>query len=861
MAGYFLLQSSITDDTVFATALLQLGVINSQISYASVSLVCPYVDNYIPTIQGTLLPQVNQNQPTYGYQLPSGYTILDPNTTIIYVSQQVTLTLNLGTNNSLTLKLQQALGSTNSYEVMSLLGAANVFEFNGDYGYTFSQLSSGASAGITQTSSVDMINGSSITTYYITVEAPALGIIPPAVMSATVDYTANQQSFNVTIQEPQGDLPSSPVPVTFTFSGATGTMCTGAFFIGTGTTPIGMQAIFANGFSFPTITNSAANLPEFISYANSSGYNMTFKGTFYPGMGTQTVILVPLLQTMTVMYVMPDKVTFPTSYIPRGIVQSSSITEAGASYTYEANTNNYHPTSDPYSGSNFEIHQIPGYTSYYSVTLNGATMTNLANETSSNNVQSTTIPKMIATYSSPAQVVNITYIAQAATLTLNFNFVQYSNLPQSQTTSSTLAAQQVYTGYTGTPIYASQLQGGTGIGQSVTAITMWQPPAGSENHLASINGVTPATSFRVSNITFGWNTPAYLTPLTFSGTYAAGNQVLNFNYSPDLLQANIEFIVVRGTIPNPTGIVAYGENQQTYLVSNLSQYIPAGYALLDSSQNNINITFGTEADVSYDNGATFQDPTPQIIEIPIVSTTPYFIPISNLAGSFTATSLQATGNLFGVAATGTYNLSATPNHVWVNRPGFVALPSLTFSSNSSQHKCHMRIQGWLGTNLFIAGAIDPDYRITGSVLFNQTPGSFQGIMVNSRITGTFEMSDGSSGSFNSSLNNGTLIWNDGTICTWNGNAFQVTTPGTAATTTTAAVLPITTTWIFSVQLGHGCMNIQGSTTGWTNGMAIWDTSVCQCQRTPTDPRIQNTLILRVGVHEEGIATDFRPFQR
>jgi hypothetical protein len=209
-------------------------------------------------------------------------------------------------------------------------------------------------------------------------------------------------------------------------------------------------------------------------------------------------------------------------------------------------------------------------------------------------------------------------------------------------------------------------------------------------------------------------------------------------------------------------------------------------------------------------------------------------------------SVAVSGTLFGNNISGNYVNNSTDERTWFYNSG-TNIPVLSMASASSGYQNHLRFQGWVGTVLFFSASVQANMSVIAAIIFKGLPGTVKGQFVQSRLVGTFELVDGRTGTINVGYTTGTVVVSDGTVITWDG-----------AKITSTATTPVSTTiWNITLKRSDNWASISGDL---GTGLSYWDASACNCQVHPLDPRIQHCLLLRVGVREDNMSTDYRPHQ-
>jgi hypothetical protein len=214
----------------------------------------------------------------------------------------------------------------------------------------------------------------------------------------------------------------------------------------------------------------------------------------------------------------------------------------------------------------------------------------------------------------------------------------------------------------------------------------------------------------------------------------------------------------------------------------------------------------------------------------------------NVTASGTAGALVVNGTAFGSNVSGTYTANYTADRTWVQSTAVSKIPALSMATIPSEHRNYLRLQGWIGGNLFFSASIRPDMTLSAAIIFQGIPGTVRAEIYNGRMIGTFELSDGRTGTLNSSFVAGTVVVNDGTILTWNGS------------TVTSS---FGTVWNVAFLKGGNWASVSGDL---GTGVGYWDETTCSCKVHPADPRIQHCLLLTVGVHEETMNNNHRIYQ-
>lgn len=214
----------------------------------------------------------------------------------------------------------------------------------------------------------------------------------------------------------------------------------------------------------------------------------------------------------------------------------------------------------------------------------------------------------------------------------------------------------------------------------------------------------------------------------------------------------------------------------------------------------------------------------------------------NVIALGTAGALVVNGSVFGSNVSGTYTANYTADRTWVQSTALSGVPVLSMATIPSEHRNYLRLQGWIGGNLYFSAAIRPDMTLSAAIIFQGVPGTVRAEIYNGRMIGTFELSDGRTGTLNSSFTAGTVVVSDGTVLTWNGS------------TVTSS---FGTVWNVAFLKGSNWASVSGDL---GTGVGYWDESTCSCKVHPADPRIQHCLLMTVGVHEETINNNHRIYQ-
>lgn len=207
----------------------------------------------------------------------------------------------------------------------------------------------------------------------------------------------------------------------------------------------------------------------------------------------------------------------------------------------------------------------------------------------------------------------------------------------------------------------------------------------------------------------------------------------------------------------------------------------------------------------------------------------------------TMTSLTVSGSVLGTPVSGTHSAQWMPHqHLWLSGDSLTLSTAASSTHGDGDHQ-PLRIQGWFG-GVFISGTVQSDMTVVCAFVLDGVPGTVTGSIHNARLLGCFQMSDGRSGTINASFTDGTVSVSDGTVLTYDGSTIISSSTGTTWTTATVRG----DNWVIG--------------TGDLPGMAVWDATGCTCGIHPQDPRIQHSLLMTVGVLEQNITSDFRPFQ-